>query len=559
MHRGNMEKLRSKAYAEARILVRNKILEAKSLALKDLNEAQTAQIEAVITKKDSLVQEIAEKRYARLIAGLNEKFAEKFSDDPCASKSDNKGKSKSKKRTPIVQHLKFEEEAEANSSIFKAVIKKSEDHAINLNILGEVYNRGYNAYDDTRSVSREQYAFARVNSFINRGKIYYSEDKDLADDASVITESNNTPYVRPHFSHTESDKQVGWKASNKHGRVKYFGKDFESSAKRHAGLTEVTDWEEWGRKHDETMAKFKPGTYFSTTDKHKGAGGAGYVTGHDHKKKDHVILTVSTGAGTRSKGDNPTKDISVHQDHLKKVSKSDWIQEGKMKEVDDDLKNLDNGNFKKKYGNHKDHFRVALNAPVKEEVDDLEEVSKGLMQRYLNKAGKSAEGLIDAAVNHNTAADRLRKAGASASDIIKQDSVGHAIGKKADKRFSSIDKVAKKVNEESIEEMSNDKLMAYSIKAAKEISKVTKPNRAYEKRLDGITQAGEKIYNNRKTKPTKIGEDVTSADKQPVIVPAHKDAFNHTIPAKVVLRKSNRKIIRSGNLHDGEPEEGERR
>jgi hypothetical protein len=52
-----------------------------------------------------------------------------------------------------------------------------------------------------------------------------------------IEESNNKPYVRPH-TEKGSDKQIAWKASNKHGRVKYFGLAFKKSAEKHAGLTE---------------------------------------------------------------------------------------------------------------------------------------------------------------------------------------------------------------------------------------------------------------------------------------------------------------------------------
>jgi len=54
-----------------------------------------------------------------------------------------------------------------------------------------------------------------------------------------VKESNNTPYVRPHIE-KGSTEQSGWKASNKHGHVKYFGKEFKASALRHAGLTEDT-------------------------------------------------------------------------------------------------------------------------------------------------------------------------------------------------------------------------------------------------------------------------------------------------------------------------------
>lgn len=51
----------------------------------------------------------------------------------------------------------------------------------------------------------------------------------------AVAESKNKPYVKPHFGDLKNPTtQTGWKASNHHGKVKYFGKDFKKSAERHA-------------------------------------------------------------------------------------------------------------------------------------------------------------------------------------------------------------------------------------------------------------------------------------------------------------------------------------
>jgi hypothetical protein len=64
----------------------------------------------------------------------------------------------------------------------------------------------------------------------------------------IIDESNNKPYVKS-FSQNNSGEHSGWKASNKHGKVKYFGKDFKASAMKHAGISEDTaDKREVGTK-----------------------------------------------------------------------------------------------------------------------------------------------------------------------------------------------------------------------------------------------------------------------------------------------------------------------
>lgn len=51
-----------------------------------------------------------------------------------------------------------------------------------------------------------------------------------------LEEGTMKPYVKPHMS--AAGTQSGWKAVNKYGKVKYFGKDFKASALKHAGLNE---------------------------------------------------------------------------------------------------------------------------------------------------------------------------------------------------------------------------------------------------------------------------------------------------------------------------------
>jgi hypothetical protein len=59
-----------------------------------------------------------------------------------------------------------------------ALIRKSENTGISLNILREVYHRGYNDKNKKISVTQEQNGFNRVNSFIKGGKARVL-DKDL--------------------------------------------------------------------------------------------------------------------------------------------------------------------------------------------------------------------------------------------------------------------------------------------------------------------------------------------------------------------------------------------
>lgn len=87
-----------------------------------------------------------------------------------------KGKSKN---AVIIQHSKFQEELEYETQVFASLFRKSEKSGIDLGILGEVYDRGWNNWSENYGVSQQQYAFARVNSYINQGKTYFNEDADL--------------------------------------------------------------------------------------------------------------------------------------------------------------------------------------------------------------------------------------------------------------------------------------------------------------------------------------------------------------------------------------------
>jgi len=50
-----------------------------------------------------------------------------------------------------------------------------------------------------------------------------------------------------------------------------------------------------------------------------------------------------------------------------------------------------------------------------------------------------------------------------------------------------------------------------------------------------------------------VDETAKSADKQPVVVPAHTDEHGNRIPAKTVLRRRNKAIVnRNDNPYDGE-------
>jgi hypothetical protein len=167
--------------------------------------------------------------------------------------------------------------------VTESLLKKSEKTGIAFSTLKEVFERGEYTWDASNRMTQEQYAFARVNSYIGKGKAWHMDadlreektvnakldesfsafleasvgtkarkkieivDRPPADQAvkakqqeiqkKIIDESGNKPYVKS-FSNNGSTEHSGWKASNKHGKVKFFGKEFKASAMKHAGISE---------------------------------------------------------------------------------------------------------------------------------------------------------------------------------------------------------------------------------------------------------------------------------------------------------------------------------
>lgn len=381
--------IKKRAYAQARQIVRKRFAGQRGAEYEKLGPSEKMAIDRAIEKKQALIKKIAlrlipkvkqaeAKRLGTFMHGkslenhgqpegntkVNEEFssffAEKY-DDLSANQLPDENKTqevkkakKGKGNNQIKFYNKFGEEVSISRAAYEALEKKSEKSGIDIDVLGEVYNRGRQAWTGGK-VTQEQYAFARVNSFINQGRSYFEEDADLhgeeliekrglwdnihakrkrikagsgermrkpgskgaptaqdfkdaqesveiheANKYSVhkgkegwyvnqhtdngvwnhsvqtgyhdsknkavawakkhaagrehtidikedadLEESNNTPYVRPHIE-KGSTKQTAWKASNKHGRVKYFGMDFKKSAEKHAGISEDTELSEMG-------------------------------------------------------------------------------------------------------------------------------------------------------------------------------------------------------------------------------------------------------------------------------------------------------------------------
>lgn len=227
------ENIKKRAYAQARQIVRRKVAGKRGAEYEKLGPSEKMAIDRAVEGKQKLIKKIAlrliprvkaaeQQRLSTFMKGqaiknhgqpegktkepskqpvessgsssVREEFNSLFSEQfpPMAERSERKqpeektntfvkksGGKELKGNKNIIQYSKFEEECECNSAVYKAIAKKARKSKISEDILGEVYNRGMEAWYEETGVTQQQYAFARVNSFINQGKSYFNEDADL--------------------------------------------------------------------------------------------------------------------------------------------------------------------------------------------------------------------------------------------------------------------------------------------------------------------------------------------------------------------------------------------
>lgn len=382
-------KIQQRALAHARAIVKKRFAARKGTPYAELTTPEKIQVDTAVAKKTKLIQKIAARLLPRIRKAEFERLQSFRNGGPLKDLSTQNPKAQGimPKVTEEMAELfntlndhdttsligiiesaidQFNEDNDPmgdqlkkmltavlpEDAITETLLKKSDKTGIAFSTLKEVFERGEYSWDDSNRMSQEQYAFARVNSYIGKGRAWYM-DADLREEKTVnakldesfttfleamdkshpivkeynalkkhdiktlrgmisqsggvvdtsgfkskdhaashiirskhgnkkvdrafgfaeetqatkirkkievvdrppasqgvrtrqqeiqkkiIDESGNTPYVKPHIE-KGSTSQSGWKASNKHGNVKYFGKAFKASAMKHAGISEDT-------------------------------------------------------------------------------------------------------------------------------------------------------------------------------------------------------------------------------------------------------------------------------------------------------------------------------
>lgn len=649
--------IKKRAYIMARQIVRKRFAGKQGAKYEDLSPSEKINIDKRIDSKQALIKKIAlrlmprvksadRKRLSTFLQGtqlqepkpvtesiLNAIFKEAFKD------KDEKGKS------PNIEILnKF------GSKINDSLNKKAEKSGTCVESLREVFIRGLKSWNEDTNMSPEQYAFSRVNSFINGGKAV-EEDADLATEqlksykvTTIHSVENNSPqskkltvhaksssaahklakqiistkyggkvhdtdlvkeetdfkvghtvytkdrkredtpasgkilkvgpnhvyisrggksgmYYKAHKSNVSHTKEDGWEHKRLEQAKKYY-EDRKAGVKEEIELDEISI-SKMTQYIDKASPDFISGKYKGKKESNrlKGIDSAAnkiYIKSKVNEEqldeisddmKDRYRLQAKmdrTIAKTTLKHDQAQKDAGADKDDigktfrdkqitqsknilrkrsagLKRFGEEVELDEGKMKELADDLKNLDHGNFKKKYGKAKHQLTDVLGKPLgfHEEVD-LNEITIG-RNIHLGFGAKGGVGYRGKVIN------------VTDDEVHIQTPSGKTY--RGPKKFASADPEADaatthrntQIMRKIIENHGNSQVNA-------------------EKRLQG-TKDLVKAF--KADTPGEVAEDVNTAERAPVVVPAHKDQYGNDLPAKTVMRKKNEKIIKSGNVHDG--------
>lgn len=710
------DKLRKRAFIHARQLVRKRVAGERGSNYADLSASEKMMIDRQVEGKKKLIKAIAtqllpkvkraesqrlssfthgkalvnkgaKEGHKHVSEDVNEMFSEVFATgvgvmggagrSPDAAVVSTNGKKLIKKgdskNSNIIQYNKFQEDLQHDTPAFSSLWKKSEKSGIDLAIIGEVYNRGWNSWDEEMGVDQQQYAFARVNSFIKQGKSYFEEDADLQElsknsfkvvnatvsntdkkyhvvnsskqvvksfdteaeaikhsnkfnsmnenqnlqelshktldryvtrasgefsmakvgergsirptekahfagqakkrkagiaraidkqDAATgrqpekpvrvparMTESNNTPYVRPHMDST--GKQAGWKASNKHGKVKYFGNDFKDSAKRHAGLQEARPVNNPAYDHSEKMWDDRKKDWEKRQEKAKADKAkpvSEEIKGWKNAQRDL--------ARHRSKSAQERMEYTLHR--LKKDGQESKLYDARTKHSSEESAILrhqssvkNNPNQHIAHNLYKGNELVAkLVGGKRTVVEQSDPCWKGYKQiGTKNKGGKQVPNCVptsESAEHPNTA---MRK------------SVQKVIRNRADRKdIEHIDRADQEYNlprqTEIFRKIIEQKKIGNKVinPAQREVGTDSLVN-TYKGDTPGEGKAIDEIF------ASSFAEQVKTADVTGEVVPAHTRTVTHpdgsitqvTVPGHVRRGKKNKTIIGSGNVTDGKP------
>ena len=152
--------LKVRAQKAAIAIVRKKVAGDKGVNYANLSPNDKMNVDKQVQKKSALIQKIAKKQLPKIRKAEQERL-------------------KALRGGVKTEEFNLTEDAE------NALRKKSKEYGISYNTLKEIFDRGMNSYATNSTISAQQWAFARVNSFIKGGKTRTTADADLWEQHSI--------------------------------------------------------------------------------------------------------------------------------------------------------------------------------------------------------------------------------------------------------------------------------------------------------------------------------------------------------------------------------------
>lgn len=214
-------KLQQRAVSHARNIVKKRFAARKGTPYAELTTAEKIQVDTAVAKKTKLIQKIAARLLPRIRKAEFERMKSFRSGSPLKDLSTQNPKSQgimpkvteemselfnslnTQDATSLIGIIENTIEQFKNNNdpmgeqlkkmlsavlpedvVTESLLKKSDKTGIAFSTLKEVFERGEYDWDSSNRMTQEQYAFARVNSYIGKGKAWHM-DADLREEKIV--------------------------------------------------------------------------------------------------------------------------------------------------------------------------------------------------------------------------------------------------------------------------------------------------------------------------------------------------------------------------------------
>ena len=388
--------------------------------------------------------------------------------------TDANKKTADKVRAMMAKEKKLKEEIlEMVNEAADGLSDKAKKSGISLSTLKKVYARGIAAWNSGHrpGTTPQQWAHARVNSYITKGKgTYHGADKDLR------SEGTDIPFEGPYKKVGERKDEYGNKVKNvaKHLAKKAMNKqkneEIDPDLEAELKATRVTKKSmEDSKKTRERASRMK-------------------------EDSEHTNCGTPECCGQC--------DTPGQIDELS-VKKLDQYRTRARQDIIDADDNDDNRMADKRAGGYLDASRKIHKKLAKEEVEELDEVSKATLGRYINKAKDS----IDATSWKQGYREAARKPLSSFEKKLtkRHKGISMAVKKLTKEEADQIDELSKKTLGSYIGSASADKsFAAHDVGAINQIAQTTgttardreereQLNKRHAKRSSGIGRAVDKL------------------------------------------------------------------